>query len=68
MRTPEQRAERVVSRFESEGLIGDGIKLDRESFLSIADQTWHKAGIDRKTRAECLDALHDLMQERGYFI
>lgn len=68
MRTPEQRAARVVARFEEAGLVGDGIKLERESFLSLADQTWHKAGLDRTTRAECLDALHDLMQERGHFI
>ena len=68
MKTPEQRAARVVARFEEAGLVGDGIKLERESFLSLADQTWHKAGLDRTTRAECLDALHDLMQERGHFI
>lgn len=68
MRTPEQRAARVVARFEEAGLVGDGIKLERESFLSLADQTWQEAGLDRTTRAECLDALHDLMQERGHFI
>jgi len=68
MRTPEERAERVVTRFENEGLVGDGIRLEREGFLSLADRCWFDAGLDRPTRAECLDALHDLMQKRGHFI
>lgn len=68
MRTPEERAQRVVTRFENEGLVGDGIQLEREGFLSLADRCWFDAGLDRPTRAECLDALHDLMQEKGHFI
>ena len=68
MRTPQERAERTVARFENEGLVGDGVRLERESFLSLADRCWFDAGLDRPTRAECLDALHDLMKERGYFI
>jgi ribosome assembly protein YihI (activator of Der GTPase) len=68
MRTPQERAKRTVKRFEEAGLVGDGIRLERESFLSLADQTWYDAGLDRPTRAECLDALHDLMQKRGHFI
>tara|TARA_R110000796_G_scaffold1806_1_gene7380 strand:- start:354 stop:560 length:207 start_codon:yes stop_codon:yes gene_type:complete len=68
MKTPKQRAQNVVKKMEDGGFIGDGIKLERESFLSMADQTWHKAGLDRSTRAECLNTLQDLMQERGHFI
>jgi hypothetical protein len=68
MKTPEQRAQNVVEKMEQGGFVGDGIKLERESFLSMADRTWHTAGLDRTTRAECLDALHDLMQEKDYFI
>ncbi len=67
MRTPQERAERIVARFENDGLVGDGIRLEREGFLRLADQTWYGAGLDRPTRAACLDALHDLMEERGYF-
>lgn len=68
MRTPQERAERIVKRFENDGLVGDGIRLEREGFLSLANQTWYGIGLDRPTRAECLDALNDLMEERGYFI
>jgi ribosome assembly protein YihI (activator of Der GTPase) len=68
MRTPQERAERTVKRFEDEGLVGDGIRLERESFLSLADRCWFDAGLDRPTRVECLDALHDLMEKLGHFI
>ena len=68
MRTPQERAERTVARFEREGLVGDGIRLEREGFLSLADRCWFDARLDRPTRAECLDALRDLMEKRGHFI
>ncbi len=68
MRTPQERAKRTVARFENEGLVGDGIRLEREGFLSLANRCWFDAGLDRPTRAECLDALHDLMKKRGHFI
>ena len=68
MRTPQERAERIVARFENDGLVGDGIRLEREGFLSLANRCWFDAGLDRPTRAECLDALHDLMKKRGHFI
>jgi len=68
MKTPEQRAQNIVKKMEDGGFIGDGIKLERENFLSIVDDQFTQAGLDRRTRAECIDALHDLMQEKDYFI
>ena len=68
MKTPEQRAQNVVKRLEDEGFVGDGIRFDRENFLSIVNDQFTQAGLDRQTRAECIDALQDLMQEKDYFI
>jgi len=68
MKTPEQRAQNIVKKMEDDGFIGDGIKLERENFLSIVDDQFTQAGLDRQTRAETIDALHDLMQGKDYFI
>lgn len=50
--------------------IDDGERLDPQSYWieEQADRCWFDAGLDRPTRAECLDALHDLMKKRGHFI
>ena len=64
MKTPEQRAQRLIERLQKSGW--DTPDFDAVGFLKEAQSVWIEYGFEENYREACLQALCNALMELGY--